>query len=337
MWVVAVSMCVRTVVYAMCVALLVVDASRIVWVPVLLVAGEATGIALVWVLFTREFGLPRPVLRMGRFLSVFVRRGRTIYAIQVSQAALITMDVVIVGLMSGWEDVGIYSASHRMVVAVLTFGVIFQQVAFPSLARSWRTSAHAGRAALDGFVRFVMLAFVPVAVGTTLIARPLVATLLGPDYAGAAPLLAIEVWRAPLLSIAFLYQSALIALNKESVGVRVLLAGVLASIPLTIACRVAFGLSGAAAASVIAALVLALAGYERLRWEGRQPAWHHQLAQPGIAAAAMALSILLLRGVPILVVIPVAALVYLGVLFAVGAVPKIELEDLLRKTSATEP
>ena len=54
--------------------------------------------------------------------------------------------------MSRWADVGRYGAPHRMVTAVLTFGLIFQQVVFPSLARSWRETAAVGRKALDALV-----------------------------------------------------------------------------------------------------------------------------------------------------------------------------------------
>ena len=47
----------------------------------------------------------------------------------------------LVGLMSQWADVGRYGAPHQMITAVLTFGLIFQQVVFPTLARSWRKTA----------------------------------------------------------------------------------------------------------------------------------------------------------------------------------------------------
>ena len=61
------------------------------------------------------------------------------------------------------------------------------------------------------------------AIGTTVLAAPLVHTLFGASYDDAATLLAIGIWRAPLLTLAFLYQTTLIALNRESAGVRMLL------------------------------------------------------------------------------------------------------------------
>src|SRR5690606_24109480 len=124
-----------------------------------------------------------------RALSVMLRRGRPVYLIQVSQAVIGSIDLLVVGLMSRWADIGLYSAPHRMVTAVLTFGLIFQQVVFPALSRSWRDTPEAGRRALDTLVRVLVSGLLPLAVGTVVLARPLTAFLLEPEYARAGTLL----------------------------------------------------------------------------------------------------------------------------------------------------
>lgn len=329
MGLVAVSLFTRTAVYALGVLLWVGDASRIVWVPLLLVAGEVCGIALVWTCYARRFGLPRPDLRGGRFLRVFLRRGRSVYLIQVSQAVIGTVDLLVVGVLSQWGDVGRYSAPHRMVTAVLTFGLIFQQVVFPSLARSWREAPAMGRRSLDALVRVLVLGLMPVAVGTMALAGPLVETLLHAEYDGAGLLLALEIWRAPLLTLAFLYQTALIALNRESAGVRLLLGGAIGSVPLVAALRLSFGLPGAASASILTGLCLAAAGYFRLAREGRQPAWHHHLGRPLLASAAMVPACLALKDLHVLAAIVGGATVYLVALAALGGLKREDVRTIL--------
>ena len=86
---------------------------------------------------------------------------------------------------------------------------------FPGLARSWRETPESGRRALDALVRVLVLGLLPVAIGTTVLARPLVAFLFPQTFAPAVPLLALGVWRAPLMTLAFLYQTALIALMQS--------------------------------------------------------------------------------------------------------------------------
>ncbi len=76
MGLVAVSLLVRTSIYCVGVWYCVHDASQILMVPLWLACGEFTGIALVWVVYARQVGFPRPVLGL-RFLIVFLRRGRS--------------------------------------------------------------------------------------------------------------------------------------------------------------------------------------------------------------------------------------------------------------------
>lgn len=329
MGLVAVSLILRTTIYAAGVGLWVADAARIAWVPAFLVLGEACGIALVWIVYARRFGLPRPTLRGRRALGVLLRRGRPVYLIQVAQAIIGSIDLLVVGLMSLWADVGLYSAPHRMASAVLTFGLIFQQVVFPGLARSWRATPADGRRALDALVRVLVLVLVPLAVGATTLAGPLVHFLFREDYAGAGLLLAVGIWRAPLLTLAYLYQAALIALNRETAGVRVLLAGAIGSGLLVAALCATFGLPGAAAAQVLSGLALVAAGYRRLSLEGRPPAWHHHLAHPLAASLVMVPSCLVLVRQHVLIAVAGGALTYLLALAALGGLRREDLRTVL--------
>jgi O-antigen/teichoic acid export membrane protein len=282
----AVSLCMRTLIYSAGVLAFVGDARRITWVPIWLAIGEAFGIGLVWLNYLRRYRMPR--LRFGfRIIYIIMQRGRTVCLIQLSQALICTADVIVVGMTSSWWDVGRYGAPYRMVTAILTFGLIFQQAAFPTLARLWRHHTGAGREALDSLVEVLVTALVPVAVGGTLLAEPLVELMFSKEYAGTGYLLAIGLWRAPLLSIAFLYQTTLIALNRETVGVRSLVLGSLGVGPLVYLLRWKFGLWGASAGVLLIGLALVLTGYRSLAREGRQPVWHHHLGRPLAASLAM--------------------------------------------------
>ena len=324
MGLVAISLYIRTAVYALGVWFWVGDSTRIAWVPAWLAAGEACGIALVWSRYVREFGLPRPILS-GRFLRVFLRRCRPVLMIQVAQTVLGSVDLMVVGLFCSWEEVGLYGAPHRMVTAALTFGMIFQQVVFPSLARSWRDTPAAGRRALNALVRGLTLGLVPLAVGATILSGPLVRFLLPASYEGAGILLALGIWRAPLLTLAFLYHTALIALNRESAGVRLLAAGALGSGPLVALLLWKFGLTGAASAIVAIALSLVVAGYGCLAREHRQPAWHHHLSRPIAASVVMVPVCLILLRWHVLAAVIGGATSYLIALAALGGLRRSDL------------
>ena len=236
------SLCIRTAIYCTGVLYWVHGPGQIARVPLWLVAGEVTGIALVWVVYARERGLPRPMLG-ARFLRVMLRRGRSVALIQLSQAVLVTADLMVVGLLTSWADVGRYSGAHRMVSALMAFGLIFQQVALPSLSR--------GMEAVSGVGAEIARPGGPCAPPElpadggrgTVLAGPIVRMLLPSEYQDMSVLLAIGIWRAPLLSLAFLYQTALIATNREAAGLRLLVGGAAAAAPCIALGYWAFGMT----------------------------------------------------------------------------------------------
>jgi O-antigen/teichoic acid export membrane protein len=324
MGLVALSLCIRTGIYALGVLLCVRDSSRIAWVPVWLTGGEVVGIGLVWMSYLKNYRLPRPRISL-RFLSIMVQRGRTVCLIQLSQAVIISADLLVVGFLSSWGDVGRYGAPYRMVTALLTFGLILQQAAFPALSRLWREKAGAGREALDSLVEVLMTGLVPVAVGCTILADPLVHLVLPSAYAGAGTLLALGIWRAPLLILAYLYQTTLIALNRESVGVRTLVAGAIGIVPLVALLRLSFGLPGASLGVLLIGLGLVLTGYGCLAREGRQPAWHHHLARPVLASLTMIPVCLALKHFHVLIAVVGGAITYVAFWIALGGLRHTQL------------
>jgi len=317
MGLVALSLFVRTSVYCAGVWCTVTDPSRILLVPVWLAVGEFTGIGLVWAVYSKKFGVPRPVFGV-RFLLVFLRRGRSVGLIHLCQAVIVSADLLVIGLMSRWADVGCYGAPHRLVAAVMAFGMIVQQVIFPALSRSWRVSEDEGRRLLDLTVRVLVAGLLPVAVGGTVLAQPLVRGFLPVEYQRCWPMLALGIWRAPLLSLAFLYQSTLIATDRESHGLRLLACGALASAPLVALFATIFGLPGASAAVLLVGLGLVVAGYLCLQSGGCQPAAHHHLGKPLIAAAVMVPACLLASRVHVVLGVAAGAVVYGGVLKGIG-------------------
>jgi O-antigen/teichoic acid export membrane protein len=328
--VVAISLCLRTAIYAAGVWFWVGDASRIVWVPAWLAVGEAVGIGFVWGHYVRSNGWPRP-MPGRRFLGVFLRRGKPVLLIQLAQTMLSSVDLMVVGLLCTWGEIGQFGAPHRMVTAVLTFGLIFQQVVFPTLARSWRETPDDGRRSLDALVRVLALGLLPIAVGTTILAKPLVRLLFPAEYASAATLLAVGIWRAPLLTLAFLYQTTLIALNREAVWVRLLVTAAIVSGPLVGILLAAFGLPGAASAVGLIALGLVAAGHACLAREGRAPAWHHHLARPIAASIVMVAACLALKDVHVLLAVAGGAVAYGVSLAALGGLDRAEITALLRR------
>jgi O-antigen/teichoic acid export membrane protein len=165
------------------------------------------------------------------------------------------------------------------------------------------------------------------------LADPLVQFLLpGRDYQGSGFLLALGIWRAPLLILAYLYQTTLIALNRETVGVRSMVVAAIAIGPLVAILHGFLGLPGAALGVLLVGLVLVVAGYSGLASEGRQPAWHHHLTRPLLASLAMVPVCLVLRHHHVLLAVFFGALTYIAAWLALGGARHSRLrKSLLRR------
>jgi O-antigen/teichoic acid export membrane protein len=200
----------------------------------------------------------------------------------------------------------------------MAFGLIWQQVVFPSLSRSWLESAGEGRRVLDFAVRVLVTGFIPVAVGGTVLREPLTRFLLPAEYHETAGLLlAVGIWRAPVLSLAFLYQTSLIAMNRESEGVRLLVWGALGSAPMVAALRWWLGLPGASLGVLLIGLGLVAAGYMRLASRRCQPSGLY-LWRPLAASAVMALVCLAAVETHVLLAVLAGGVAYLVTLRLIG-------------------
>lgn len=338
MGLVAISLVARTMVYALAVAVCVVSPAGLTIVPICLVAGEACGIALVWTCYVREHGWPRPRLSR-RFVGVCLTRGRSIYTIQLCQTVLSSIDLMVVGVLSQWADVGRYGAPHRIMMALLTFGLIFQQAVFPSLARSWRDSLETSRRTLDTLIRVLVLGLLPIAAGVSALAPSLVALLLPASYGEAGLLLALGIWRAPLLTLAYLLQTKLVALNREATGAKSLLVAALVSVPLITVLRIGLGLPGAALAALLVAIGLLATGHLRMRMIGRAPSWAAHLRAPVLAVGVMIPVCWFLNEIHLVLAIAGGAIVYAVMLVVLGGVRWEDLDLVLgrRKSGQVRP
>jgi hypothetical protein len=129
-----------------------------------------------------------------------------------------------------------------------------------------------------------------------------------------------------LLILAYLYQTTLIALNRETVGVRTLVTGAIVILPLVALLRISsFGLWGAALGVLVVGLGLVLAGYGCLAREGRQPAWHHHLARPVLASLVMIPACLVLKHHHVLLAVAGGAVTYVASWVALGGLRHTQL------------
>jgi len=257
---IAVSLVIRTCVYATGVTLLVTNSNHLLYVPWLFFVGELSGIALVWYVFTREFGFPRLNARNGRrFAGPVLAQGKAILGLQLTQVAISSMDVLLIGFLDDWGQVGLYGATHRIVSAAVTFAVIFQQVLLPQLVRSWIKDRGRQKIELRRITMAALAIIVPVTIAVSLMSHTIVRMLFTEDFRNAGPLLAIGIWRVPIMAVGSIHLTALVAMHRERIGLVIMSGCLSVSLPIVILAHAYYGLEGTSAAMVFAATLAAIA------------------------------------------------------------------------------
>jgi O-antigen/teichoic acid export membrane protein len=151
-------------------------------------AGTFTLDCVLWILVRW-----RPRLRAGfRHLREMTRFGATLSGVDITNAIMSNVDYLFVGKVLGPVALGLYTLAYRLPeLLMINLSVVASNVLFPAFTAVDRDSL--GRAFLIS-LRFTLMISLPIAVGMVILAKPIVLTLFGSqwaDSAGAMRVLAI--------------------------------------------------------------------------------------------------------------------------------------------------
>jgi O-antigen/teichoic acid export membrane protein len=275
------------IVFAVGVFALVRTQQDALWVPILRLASDAATAAYFAASFAREHGGLRPLFTL-RGSGAILRPALTLGASQALALLNYNFDAVLLGFLRGVRDVGFYNAAYRPVTVALAVPLTYFQGLFPALARTWGEGPQALRALAERSLRLCAMVAVPLGVGGTMLAEPVIALLFGPQYAESAMPLKLLIWSAALVILRGSYRHSLNAAGLQNLDLRCALVSCGLNVALNIALIPRYGMVGAAGATVFADLVwfaLAAAYFNRgiAALSPLAP-----LARPALAGVAMA-------------------------------------------------
>jgi stage V sporulation protein B len=201
---------------------------------------------------------------------------------------LLQMDTLLLAALRPQAIVGIFSIAARPLQPLQLLPRIIVSVTFPMLSRA----AHVDRATVNKLFEkttiILWAASLPISIGVSMSAEPMILATAGPGFARAAAPLQILIWATGLIFINAQLRFVLTALDAErtywrlicwTLAVKVVLEAIL--IPI-------WGLYGACVGNLLGEVALCAGGIFALRrFEVTGPQWS-QFLRPLPAAAAMA-------------------------------------------------
>jgi O-antigen/teichoic acid export membrane protein len=297
------------------------------------IAGGVAALAVTLVALRGSFGA-RPRFAWTHW--------RPLIAITLPVAAALILNVaylrvllVMTSLLTGATETGLAGTSFRILEMFLGIPLLMVGAAFPILAYAGAGDEEARLAyGLQRLAEASLLVAVVLVLGLAIAAEPVVVVLGGEEYRESAPVLRLQalvllpafltqVWAFGLVAIE--RQKALIAVSGTGLVTVLVLGGIL--IP-------AMEAEGAALAAVIGETILAATALALLV-RGR-PALRpkpDRLART-VLAGVLALAVLLVPGLPAVVAAVLAIVIFAGLAWVLGAVPRELVDALLRRDAS---
>jgi O-antigen/teichoic acid export membrane protein len=274
------------VVFTLAVIALVHGPARLVWIPVLRLAGDLVLVAYFWRHYVRDYGPLRARWTLAGARSIL----RSTFSIGASQALGLlnyNFDLILLGFLTSMSFVGIYSAAYKPVGIALACASVYMFGLFPALARSHAKGPTAFRELVSRSLRICAIVAIPVGITGSLLAGPLINFLFGRAYADGVAPLRVLIWSVSLLILRSSYHFGLRAAHHERLELHSAILSAVVNVGLNILLIPQYGMMGAAWSTVAGEAAWLFAAHYYFHREVAPLDPLPLLARPALAGAVM--------------------------------------------------
>jgi polysaccharide transporter, PST family len=165
------------------------------------------------------------------------------------------IDQVMLGSMMDSREVGVYSVAARLSETWYFLGTTIAISVFPSMIKARAESAPRYQNLLQDLYTLAAWLAVAIAVVVTIVARPLILLVFGPEYADASTILSIHVWTCPAVFMGAILTKWLIAEKLYMFSLTRNLFGAVANVLLNLVLIPPYGAVGSALATLLSYMI----------------------------------------------------------------------------------
>jgi len=234
----------------------------------------------------------------------------------------IQIDVLMLALMVGNVEVGIYAAATSFILPTGMIASTLSRSLQPSFSRFLAPEAEAeGARRAEGMsnkaTHWLLLLGIPLSVGLAIVAEQAIVLIYGERYAGAAELVRIMAAVIPLKFLSNSYAMLLTSSDRQGTRTQAVFIAAVLNVGLNLLVIPRWGARGAAAATVVTEVVLFAFLYLAARRLVQRISLLRPALVPLLGSACMAAVLLAVRGWPVVTAIPLGGLVYVALVLAI--------------------
>ena len=298
----------------------------LVWFVVIEVLANIPGIIITYRASTRFL---RPKIEIDlKIWKLILQESWPLAVGSVFAMLYLRIDVIMLLFMKGSSAVGYYSAAYKLTDALALLPAAFMTSVFPLMSHYFKHSPESLTKAYGMAFRLMISIILPVAVIVTMLAPRIIDLLYGRKFSSSIPALSILIWAQVFVYINAVMHFMIISVKKQKATMINLALIAFLNIALNYILIPAYGFVGTGTARVATEAFGAVLGIAWLSSFGYKIPLFSIISKPLLGALASGAFLALFPQVNMYVTVPIAALIYFAVEFAVGGISKEDIAIL---------
>lgn len=235
----------------------------------------------------------------------------------------LNFNVIFLGLVENSFQVGLFSASTKILFFILIFDRVMNNTTFPIISRYYLDGKEKLSEVLNRLNKLIFAIAMPICVGGFILAKELTIFVYGLKYQPSATILRIIIWFFFITMLNSLYTSTLIAGKKNRAYTTSIGFGVIANVILNLILVPRIGAIGTAIALITAEFVTLIILTQKIKPIAQIRFTFINIIKPVLATLTMLAIIILLRArLTTLPIIAIAGFVYTVTLILIKGINK---------------
>lgn len=215
---------------------------------------------LISYLFSRKFVKPRFEIDLGLWKYLF-KEALPIALAGVIHIIYFRIDVVMLSMMMGDAEVGLYSAAYKLSEPLSLIPAALMMSMFPIMSASFKSSEERLLKSYRLSFKYLLIITLPIAIGTMLLSDKIILLIYGAEFTGSAVALKILIWALVFTSGGAIFWSLLTSIGKQKLGTYITALCAFGNITLNFILIPILSYTGASIASVMTALLAFIMGF----------------------------------------------------------------------------
>jgi len=265
--------------------------------------------------YLRKFSLPKFDFD-STFIKITLLAALPLSVVSIFTLIAFRVDTVLISLLKPSMDVGIYSASYRLLEVFLFIPAVFTTAVFPVFSQFFVSAKDSLKFTYQKSFKYLTILSLPVAVGVTLLAQPIILLIYKSSFLPSVLVLQILIWTIPITFLNYIFGSILPAMNRQTTLLKITFISMVFNIAVNLVVIPIYSYVGAAVVTVLTEVIVIALCFFVLSKSFCSVNIPNVLIKPAIASAVMALFIITVK-TNLFVVIIISIIIYFTVLILI--------------------